>query len=207
MTLRNWEGEQPPRPLPLMFWREHSDLDEVENPFSAKMLRNKELRNSFSAPTHMQLLHEQESHIFSLPTQKYNTWLFEIIWQESLKRLFLNKISHTIEVVASRKADWDECGSKKPSEIALNKAKQLMEELLNTVISAKYSWLTPFISSDEDGHITVAWHKGEHELHLEISDDEVEYVTVWGINIDSEMDVGVLHIDYFIPLWRWLLDG
>ena len=97
--------------------------------------------------------------------------------------------------------------SKKPSELALNNAKLMMKELLDAVISAGHSWLTPFISSDEDGYITVAWYNGKHELHLEISENEVEYITVWGIKIDTEMDVGVLNRDNYLTLWEWLLDG
>ncbi len=120
---------------------------------------------------------------------------------------FRAKIHAQLAVVAQRQDNWDDRESKKPSAGALNTTGRLMEELLDSVLSAGLSWLSPFISSDEDGHITVAWHKGEHELHLEITDREVEYVTVWGIKIDTEMDVGVLSRASYIPLWKWLLDG
>ena len=82
-----------------------------------------------------------------------------------------------------------------------------MEELLGAIIAAGHSWFTPFISSDEDGYITVAWHNGKHELHLEIAENEVEYITVWGIKIDTEMDVGILNRDNYLTLWEWLLNG
>lgn len=117
------------------------------------------------------------------------------------------KIQQRLRSIRERKENWDECGSKKPNGLSLVHAENLLSELLDAVIAASRPWLTPFISSDEDGHITVAWHKGEHELHLEISEDDVEYVTVWGIKIDTEMDVGVLSRDNFLTLWNWLLDG
>ena len=117
------------------------------------------------------------------------------------------KMHDQFGAVAQLEKNWDERESKKPSALALDNATRLMDELLDSVNSAGHSWLTPFVSSDEDGHITVAWHKGEHEMHLEISDDEVEYVTVWGVKIDTEMDVGVLSRDNYIPLWKWLLGG
>lgn len=120
---------------------------------------------------------------------------------------FRAKINDQFRVVAQREDNWDERESKKPNELALETAKHLMGEFLDVVISEGNSWLTPFISSDEDGHITAAWHKGEHELHLEIAEDEVEYVTVWGIKIDTEMDVGILSRDNYLTLWNWLLDG
>ena len=123
------------------------------------------------------------------------------------KSILLGEISERFDVIAQREDNWDERESKKPSELALNNAKLMMKELLDAVISAGHSWLTPFISSDEDGYITVAWYNGKHELHLEISENEVEYITVWGIKIDTEMDVGVLNRDNYLTLWEWLLDG
>ena len=123
------------------------------------------------------------------------------------KSILLGEISERFDAIAQREDNWDERESKKPSELALNNAKLMMKELLDAVISAGHSWLTPFISSDEDGYITVAWYNGKHELHLEIAENEVEYITVWGIRIDTEMDIGVLNRDNYLTLWEWLLDG
>lgn len=122
----------------------------------------------------------------------------EFQWRQILQRF---------EVISRREDNWDERETKKPSELALNHAKIFMEEFFDAVIAKGHSWLTPFISSDEDGYITVAWHKGEHELHLEIAEYEVEYTTVWGIRIDTEMDIGILKSDNYLTLWEWLLDG
>ena len=120
---------------------------------------------------------------------------------------FRADVRDQFRVVAQREDNWDERESKKPKELALENAKRLMGEFSDAVISEAYSWLTPFISSDEDGHVTIAWHNGEHELHLEISEDEVEYVKVWGIKIDTEMHEGILHKENYLTLWNWLLDG
>ena len=128
-----------------------------------------------------------------------------IISKEDIQRR--RNISEQLDVIAQRADNWDEYGSRKPSGLALNNTRHLMEELFDAVVSTKHAWLTPFISSDEEGNLTVAWHKGEHELHFEISADEVEYIKVWGIRIDTEMDVGVLNRDDYLTLWEWLLDG
>ena len=120
---------------------------------------------------------------------------------------FRAKICGQLGAVAQREDNWDDRESKKPSTVALNNARRLMEELLDSVISAGHAWLTPFISSEEDGQITVAWHKGEHELHLIVTDKQVLYLTVWGINIETEMDIDVLSRENYVPLWKWLLDG
>lgn len=124
--------------------------------------------------------------------------VLELQWRQILERF---------DVITRRDDNWDERGSKKSDELAVRNAKDLMEKLLDAVISEGYPWFMPFISSDEDGYITAAWHKGKHELHLDITETEVEYTKVWGIKIDTEMHEGVLKSDDYLELWEWLLDA
>jgi hypothetical protein len=130
------------------------------------------------------------------PIVKNPTLQFQ--WRQILERF---------DVIARRENNWDERESKKPNELALSNAKNLMKEMLDAVISEGQPWLMPFISSDEDGYITAAWHNGEHELHLDITETEVEYTKVWGIKIDTEMHEGVLKSNNYLELWEWLLDA
>ena len=81
-----------------------------------------------------------------------------------------------------------------------------MIEYLDSIVSAGYSWHTPFISSDEDGHITAAWYEDERELHVLIGEDETEYLQVWGTNIDTEMHVDFLNPADYLMLWEWLFN-
>ena len=124
--------------------------------------------------------------------------VLELQWRQILERF---------DVITRRDDNWDERGSKKSDELAVRNAKDLMEKLLDAVISEGYPWFMPFISSDEDGYITAAWHKGKHELHLDITETEVEYTKVWGIKIDTEMHEGVLKSDDYLELWEWLLNA
>ena len=66
------------------------------------------------------------------------------------------------------------------------------------VIAEDRPWHTPFISYDQDGYITLVWRNGTHELYLEVTEGEIQYVKVWGINIDSEMDAGVPSRDNYL---------
>ena len=119
---------------------------------------------------------------------------------------FRAKIGNQLGTVAQREENWDEYESKKPSALALNNAKRLMEELLDRIISAGHSWLTPFISSDEDGHVTAEWYSGDRELHFIIREQEAVYIKVWGTNIENEMHVDVLATKDYLDVWNWLLD-
>ena len=118
-------------------------------------------------------------------------------WQ---KREILDRF----DVLAQREDNWDGYESKKPNQLILDHAKFLVVDLLDIIISAGYSWITPFISSDEDGYITVEWYEEERELHLLIGENETEYLRVWGTNIDTDMDEGFLNRDNYLTLWEWL---
>lgn len=117
------------------------------------------------------------------------------------------KISERFEVLAQREDNWDGYESKKPTQLTLEHAKLLIEELLDSIISAGHLWLTPFISSDEDGNVTAEWYEAERQLHVQIGEDEAEYIQVWGTNIDTEMHVDFFSRNNYLTLWKWLIDG
>ena len=117
------------------------------------------------------------------------------------------KISERFDVLTQREDNWDGYDSKKPTKLTLVRAENLIGELFDSIISVGHPWLTPFISSDEDGFITAAWYEEERELHILIGENEAEYLQVWGTNIDTEMQEGVFSRDNYLTLWEWLLDG
>lgn len=116
------------------------------------------------------------------------------------------EILDRFDVLAQREDNWDGYESKRPSQSALNHAKFLLiDEMLDTIISAGYPWRPPFISSDEDGYMIAEWYEGERELHLLIGENEAEYLQIWGTNIDNEMHDDFLSRDNYLMLWEWLL--
>lgn len=106
--------------------------------------------------------------------------------------------------ISYRGVDWDDKGSMKPNPMALSKASIILENFLFAIIESGRLWRQPFISSDEDGHITIEWENGLHELHIEISEDTEEYLKIWGINIEHEMHLDFLHPSEYVELWDWL---
>lgn len=128
-------------------------------------------------------------------------------WQHEKLPDIQTNISKQFYAIRQRQDNWDDRGSEKPNKLSLSHAEGIISDLLNSVIETGYLWLTPFISSDEDGNITIEWHKGQHELHIEVSEDEAEYIKVWGINIENEMHLDFLDKYNYLILWDWLLHG
>ena len=106
--------------------------------------------------------------------------------------------------IAEREDGWDGKGSKKPNPIVLSQAHNTLEYFLYSVVNSGRLWITPFVSSDEDGHITIQWNHGDHELHMEIGQEEIEYTKVWGVSIEHEMYLGILKEKDILNLWDWL---
>ena len=109
-------------------------------------------------------------------------------------------------VLTQREDNWDGYDSKKPTQSTLDHAMDIIEEFFDSITSEGYSWLRPFISSDEDGNVTVEWSEEKRRLHIQIGENEAEYIQVWGVNIDTEMHVDFLSRDDYLTLWEWLLD-
>ena len=121
------------------------------------------------------------------------------IWAEILERF---------DVIARREDNWDGYESKRPSSLSLDNARQFMNEFVDVIVSEGEVPLTPsLISSDEDGQITVEWHGEGRQLHLQIEEKEVDYIQVWGPNIDTEMHVDTFPGKDYLTLWKWLIYG
>jgi len=118
----------------------------------------------------------------------------------SLSRAFKDKL----QIISAREDNWDGKESKKTNRNALNRASTTLDDFLMAVIDSGRVWRMPFVSSDEEGQITIEWKNGKQELHIEISEDAEEYIKVWGTNIEHEMHLGFLKPSEYVTLWDWL---
>ena len=109
-----------------------------------------------------------------------------------------------LHIIMAREANWDGKESQKPNPNAIDKTRATLDDFLIAVIDNGQAWKTPFLSSDEDGHINISWKNGKQELHIDISQDTAEYIKVWGTNIEHEMHVGSLKPSEYTTLWNWL---
>ena len=139
------------------------------------------------------------------PTANAN---FIHIYESAIRYFRKREISERLDVIAQREDNWDGFESKKPLEVSLYRAKRLMEKLLDDILSAGYSWLEPrpFISSDEDGYITVEWYGEKRQLHLRVEEDEVEYIKLQRINNRRKVHVDTIRSEDCFALWKWLIN-
>ena len=107
-------------------------------------------------------------------------------------------------VLSQREDNWDDCNSKKPTKRTLEHAQHIIEQFADTAVANGHELRTPFISTDEDGHVTIQWNKKPRELHLNISEKDSWYLKVSGPNINTDMEEGVLNPYQYRMLSEWL---
>jgi hypothetical protein len=67
-------------------------------------------------------------------------------------------------------------------------------------------WIKPHVIADADGDVVFEWWKDHKKLTVYVSPRTVEYVTVEGPDMASEMDDGTIETSQdSLMLWRWLI--
>lgn len=114
-------------------------------------------------------------------------------------------ILERLDTISERQDNWDDNMSKKPNELSVSYARPVLCEMLE-IVSRHYLWIEPYISSDEDGDITVRWSKGKKRLYIIVSEYEILYLKSWGINMNTEMSEGSIIRGEYMKVWEWLIN-
>lgn len=119
---------------------------------------------------------------------------------------YIENILNKIDSISTRGYNWDDNGSEAVNTISLNTSKRVLIDIFVNVIE-KYNWIEPYISSDEYGDITARWRNGIKDLHVFISEKEIEYLKVWGADMNDEMETGTVIKGKYLELWKWLVNN
>jgi hypothetical protein len=67
------------------------------------------------------------------------------------------------------------------------------------------SWSSPLITLSETGEVVFEWWHGNRKITLYFGVGQAEFIKVWGTDIETEMDSGVLTDGWALTsLWLWL---
>ena len=114
------------------------------------------------------------------------------------------KIVKRIDAISERPENWDEFGAEAPNKIAVSNSKKIIKDWISKVIYSGYTWKIPYISSDEEGFITLEWYNDNRQLHIEIGDIDSEYIKFERTDTGSKITDGSLDTDIYISLWKWI---
>jgi hypothetical protein len=100
--------------------------------------------------------------------------------------------------------NWDDRGSAKPTRDAINQALSSLDEFYAVIRNTNMNWIAPHISATENGEVTMEWWSDSRKLSIYIEGKSIEYIKVWGRNINNEMEDGEIRCGTFYKLWTWL---
>ena len=90
----------------------------------------------------------------------------------------------------------------------------LLQEFVDTILAnfrfrAQEEWKKPHQSYTPHDAICLEWWKDARKLTVYANSNmQLDYVKVWGPDMDSDMEVGKIdEWDDFTELWAWLLEG
>lgn len=89
---------------------------------------------------------------------------------------------------------------------ALRHARKFLRRFYLLLCSRGEPWYEPHLSSEGYGDVKLSWSYGKKSLSFSITDSAVFYLKVWGPNVDTEMEDGVVGDDSdLINYWQWMI--
>jgi hypothetical protein len=109
-----------------------------------------------------------------------------------------------IDNLSSLDENWDGHGSARPNPLAIERARQFLEDVFRNTDEA-LGWRRPFISASEDGEVSLEWWHGTRKLTVYIGDAQSTFIKSWGPHIIDDMEDGQITEVWDSTPWAWLI--
>jgi hypothetical protein len=88
---------------------------------------------------------------------------------------------------------------------AITKAAMWLSRLQRAVANRGQDWYEPHLTASPEHELVCEWWFNDRKLTVYISDDDAEFIRVWGANIETEMDEGDAEDEIeILQAWQWL---
>jgi len=99
---------------------------------------------------------------------------------------------------------WNGYDAPKPKHAAIEHAWSWITSLFQAV--ANLGWIKPNVTGGSDGGVVFEWWYGERKLTVYVEEQSIEYVQVWGTEVDAKITYGDIgSIRDGRELWMWLI--
>jgi len=122
----------------------------------------------------------------------------------------IGDILHTtmtrINNLLMRQDGWNGYDVPAPNWRAIALASEWIVWMYLAAADAQYSWADPNVTSGADGEVVFEWWHGSRKLTIYVSPETVEYVQVWGPDVNTQMEDGEAEsFSACQALWSWLM--
>lgn len=114
-----------------------------------------------------------------------------------------SNISSSCPQISSLLGDLDK------EEIPLNtleKAQKLIEHIHSLALTNNWWWYAPLVNIGIDNEIVLEWWNKEKKITVYVDKEVIDYIKVWGADIDHEMEDGLIRLEdnSLRDLWQWI---
>lgn len=125
-----------------------------------------------------------------------------------VERIVREAVKETLDQIEHQSTwndGWNGYDARAPELGALAHAKRWIVQLFLEVNSQGREWIKPNVTASAEGEVVFEWWRRAKKLTIYVSVEAVEYVQVWGKNINTEMSDGdASSASACRTLWLWL---
>ena len=103
--------------------------------------------------------------------------------------------------------NWNGYDASRPNPSSIQRASRWISKMRMDASATGKPWREPHVVPDENGDIAFEWWNDGRNLTVYVSPNVIDYLKVWGSDIDSEMEDGLIATPKDDQaLWHWLTD-
>jgi hypothetical protein len=127
--------------------------------------------------------------------------IVERIVKEALKQSLAQ-----LQSLLTWEAGWNGYDALPPGSEVVARAEDWIVKLFLAVADLGRIWIHPNVTASADGEVVFEWWYGQKKLTVYVTDESVDYVQVWGTDMDTEMSDGNAEpLSTCRSLWLWLV--
>lgn len=94
-----------------------------------------------------------------------------------------------------------------PNPTSVAQAESWIVNLFQGVEDLGQFWIKPSITASPEGEVLFEWWHGDKKLTVYVGDESIDYVQVWGTDIDAKITDGDIEsVSDCLSLWMWLIN-
>jgi hypothetical protein len=149
-----------------------------------------------------QMYYESSEVLLSYPPDSslfVNPSIFERFVRRSLGDTF-----NDLKRLRTWDIGWNGYDAPKPEYTAIEHARFWITSLFQTV--ANLGWIKPSVTGGPEGGVVFEWWYGKRKLTVYVEEQSIEYVQVWGTDVDAKITDGAIEsMSDSRELWMWLI--
>lgn len=113
-------------------------------------------------------------------------------------------VSQRIRLLQDWGTNWDGADAAAINAATVVRATMLIKEMYFAAVWLNADWRDPNVTASPHGEVVLEWWNKEKKLTIYVSENQSDYVKVWGSDIDNEMDDDALSDGQIAELLVWL---